>query len=109
MGTFGQGPLYKAADLDNLGKFGSDVVFGAGHVLRNRRADADGRRGDVLPKEHLGPALGRIEPKKLAVHGTDLLEQIQNPQRTEILQCLAKMFFQLWNVLLGFCERGVKS
>ncbi len=107
-GALGQTAADEAADLDDLRQLGGKVVFRAGAVLGHRRTDADGRRRQVLPDEHLGPALGRIQAEKFAIGRANFLKEVQHPQGVQVLESLAQVLLQVRDTLLRRCEGPVE-
>jgi len=61
-----------------------------------------------LPDEHLRSALGRVHAQKLAIAWCDHLEEIQNPERVQIIHRLFHMLIQICIILFRLLERFLK-
>lgn len=103
-----QSGSYHAAHPDYFSQFCGDVVLITCVILGYRRPDADWRRREVLPDEHLGTAFARVQTQELAVCWADSLEEVENSQGVQILHGLAKMLINFGVVGLrlgeGFLE-----
>ncbi len=97
------------AGIENdLGQLAGDIIFVTSVLLGNRRSDANRRRGDVLPEEHVRSALGGIESEKLAILLADRLEQVHDLEGVQVVHGLPGVLLQLRCVFLGLLERSVE-
>jgi hypothetical protein len=106
--AFLQGRSDHAANPDDIGELGGDVVFIASIVLGNRGSDANWRGRQKLPDKHFRTTFGRVEAKELAVGRAYHLEEVENPQWIQILHGLAKMLIELRVLALRLSEGVVE-